>query len=105
MIRRHHAVSLLQASEESPALARLTALVRDSSARLQSVRPLIPAGLRPAIQAGPLDDSSWCLLLANNAAAAKLRQLLPALEAHLRSQGWPAVPIRLKILNAARRPY
>ena len=71
MNRRHYAVTLQQASEESPTLARLTALTRDSSDRLKAIELLIPAALRPAVQAGPIDGDSWCLLVKSNAAAAK----------------------------------
>lgn len=95
--RRHHAVTLQQASQEAPMLARLVALNRDSSERLRAVEGLIPALLRPAIQAGPIEGSTWCLLVKNNAAASKLRQLLPALAAHLRSHGWDVAAIRLKV--------
>ena len=35
--------------------------------------------------------------MSTNAAAAKLRQLLPAMQAHLRSKGWEVNVIRLKI--------
>jgi hypothetical protein len=39
----------------------------------------------------------WCLILDNNAAAAKIRQLLPALQSHLRVKGWEVNSIRLKV--------
>jgi ethanolamine ammonia-lyase small subunit len=39
-------------------------------------------------------------LLDNVAVAAKIRQLLPALEAHLRSKGWEVNSIRLKVQMA-----
>lgn len=97
MNRRHYAVSLQQASEESPTLVKLTALTRDSSDRLKAIELLIPASLRPAVQAGPIDGDSWCLVVKSNAAAAKIRQLLPALQAHLRSRGWEVNAIRLKV--------
>ena len=97
MNRRHYAVTLQQASEDSPLLARLTALTRDSSDRLKAIEMLIPASLRPAVQAGPIEGDSWCLLVKSNAAAAKIRQLLPALQAHLRSRGWEINAIRLKV--------
>ncbi|WP_305806728.1 hypothetical protein [Stenotrophomonas sp. YIM B06876] len=97
MNRRHHAVTLQQASQESPTLANLVALTRDSSERLRAVESLIPAGLRASVQAGPIEGPTWCLLVKNNAAAAKLRQLLPALQAHLRSRGWDVNAIRLKV--------
>lgn len=97
MNRRHYAITLQQASEDSPTLARLSALTRESSERLKAIEPLIPAMLRPAIQAGPIEGDTWCVLVGSNAAAAKMRQLLPALLAHLRSRGWEVNAIRLKI--------
>lgn len=97
MIRNHRAVTVLQATQESPTLARLTNMAMESSARLKSLESLIPRALRPAIKAGPIDGPVWCLLLDNNAVAAKVRQLLPAMEAHLRSKGWEVNSIRLKV--------
>ncbi len=58
---------------------------------------LIPGALRSAVQAGPIDGPDWCLLVDGNAAAAKLRQLLPALQNHLRGRGWEINSIRLKV--------
>lgn len=100
MDRRAQSVSLQQASDASPTLARLSELARESRARLQAITPLLPPALRPGIQAGPIDAGNWCLLLDNNATAAKIRQLLPALEAQLRTKGWPTTAIRLKVQNA-----
>lgn len=97
LTRNHRAVSALQASRESPALARLSDLATESTARLKSLDTVIPRSLRLAIQAGPIDGSEWCLLLDNTAVAAKLRQLLPAIQAHLRSKGWEVNSIRLKV--------
>ncbi|MGH8820584.1 MAG: hypothetical protein ACREWJ_04740 [Rhodoferax sp.] len=97
MNRHHHAVSLQQAAQESPTLARLTELARESGERLKTIQGLIPEALRSAIQPGPIDGETWCLLVNGNAAAAKLRQLLPSLQSHLRSQGWEVNAIRLKV--------
>jgi hypothetical protein len=97
LTRNHRAVSALQASRESPALARLSDLATESTTRLKSLDTVIPRSLRLAIQAGPIDGSEWCLLLDNTAVAAKLRQLLPAIQAHLRSKGWEVNSIRLKV--------
>ena len=97
MNRRQYAITVLQASQDSPTLARLAELSRDSVARLNALDGLIPKALRPAIQAGPIDGDVWCLLLDNNAVAAKVRQLLPALLAHLRVKGWEVNSIRLKV--------
>ena len=97
MHRRHHAVSFQQAADEAPVLAQLSALARDSSARLRAIEPLIPPPLRASVRAGPIDGTTWCMLVRGNSAAAKLRQLLPALEAQLRSKGWEVSAIRLKV--------
>jgi hypothetical protein len=103
MNRRHQSVSILQASKDSPTLARLTELAHDSTARLNAIESLIPGPLRSAIQAGPIDGAEWCLIIQNNAAAAKIRQILPALESHLRTKGWEVNSIRLKVLIARKR--
>ena len=89
--------TVLQASQESPTLARLSELAADSTARLQCVAPLLPAALRNSIKAGPIEEGVWCLVLDNSAAAAKLRQLIPAMTAQLRIKGWDVTDIRLKI--------
>ncbi|MBI1625996.1 hypothetical protein [Comamonas suwonensis] len=97
IVRRHHAVTALNAMESSPTLARLAALTQDSSNRLKAVLPLIPPMLRVSLQAGPIDGDSWCVIVKNNAAAAKVRQLLPAMAAHLRTKGWDVSTIRIKV--------
>jgi hypothetical protein len=99
MQRRHQTIPLQQAAQESPTFARLSELVRASSDRLQAIRVLLPAPLRASVQAGPLDEGCWCLLVSSNAVAAKLRQLLPALEAHLSQKGLAVTSIRIKVLN------
>ena len=99
MARINQALTLMEAAQESPSLARLTELTRESSLRLHSLQNLIPGPLRNAIQAGPIDGTEWCLLVNSNAAAAKLRQMLPALQAHLNRQGYSVEKTRLKILQ------
>ena len=103
MNRRHHPVTLLQATLESPALLRLTELTRDSVARLDAVKSLIPAALRPSVTAGPIEGGVWCLLLDNNSTAAKIRQIVPSLESHLRTEGWSIGSIRLKVRNSSAK--
>jgi hypothetical protein len=100
MQRRHQAIPLQQAAQESPALASLMGRVRDSSLRLQAVKSLLPAPLRASIQAGPLEDGCWCLLVSSNAVAAKLRQLVPALQAQLSQQNMGVTTIRVKVQNS-----
>lgn len=95
--RRHRAVTLQQASTESPTLAKLTALATDSGERLRCVSALVPVSLRASISPGPVEGSTWCLLVNSNAAASKVRQLVPAMLAQLRTKGWDVREIRLKV--------
>ena len=102
MNRRLHPVTLSQAAQGSPVLAMLTELSRDSSARLTAIQPMIPVALQSAIKAGPIDGPIWCLIVNSSAAAAKIRQLLPTLEAHLHTKGWQDTSIRLKVQTPAK---
>ncbi|TXT36631.1 MAG: hypothetical protein FD135_4160 [Comamonadaceae bacterium] len=72
-------------------------IYRESNARLQAISALIPASFRHQVQAGPIEEGVWCLLLSNNTTAAKLRQLLPAFESHLRVNSLEVKSIRLKV--------
>jgi Dna[CI] antecedent, DciA len=90
-------LSIAQAARGSVTLAQLADLAEDSARRLQAITPLLPPALRSALKAGPIEGSSWCLLVSSNAVAAKLRQQIPALVAHLRSKGWEIATIRLKV--------
>ena len=99
MHRRHQAIPLQQAAQESPTLALLMGRVRDSSERLLAIRSLLPAPLRSSVQAGPIEEGCWCLLVSSNAVAAKLRQMLPALQAHVNSKGLGVSSIRIKVQN------
>ncbi len=103
MNRRQQPVTLLQASQNSPTLGRLIELTSDSVARLKAIGSLIPAALLSTVKAGPIEGTEWCLILNNNSAAAKIRQLLPALEAALRNKGWDVSTIRLKVQITEKR--
>jgi hypothetical protein len=96
--RLPQALSIHQAAGNAPSLARLTELVQESNDRLKAIESLLPAALRPAIKAGPIDGESWCLLVSGNAAAAKVRQLIPLIQDRLLSKGWKVTSIRLKLL-------
>ena len=102
MNRRNHPVTLHQAAEESPTLARLAQLARESGERLRAIESSIPAPLRASIRPGPIDGTSWCLLVDSSAAAAKLRQLLPVLLEKLNGRGWEVTAIRLKVGSLQR---
>ena len=92
------AITAHQAVQNSPTLGHLAALVQDSSARLKAIESLIPEGMRASVKAGPIDGEIWCLLVNGSAAAAKLRQLTPLIQARLLGEGWKVTSIRLKIL-------
>lgn len=92
-----HQVPLNAALQGSAPLAGLLHRIRQSQARLDAIAPLLPETLRQAVRPGPLDDAGWSLLVANSAAAAKLRQMLPQLQTGLQAAGWPTMEIRLKV--------
>ena len=89
---------LAAALGRSESLGGLLQRVHESKARLDAVSGLLPAGLRAAVRAGPLDEAGWQLLADHNAAAAKLRQLLPLLTQTLAAAGWAERAIRVKVL-------
>ena len=88
-----------QALAASEPLAALSRRLRESQLRLESVRSLLPPAMWQFVKAGPIDETGWTLLATNGAVSAKLRQMVPALDAHLRSQGWPGPPVRVKMLG------
>ena len=100
--RLPQAIPVHQAATSAPSLARLAELAQESDDRLKAIESLIPEALRPAIKAGPIDGESWCLLVSGNAAAAKIRQLVPLMQARLLGKGWKVTSIRLKILIAKK---
>ena len=96
--RQPKAFTFNQAIENSPSLARLAGMVRESTDLLKSVELLLPVSMRASVKSGPIDGEIWCLLISSNAAAAKLRQLLPTLLTHLQANGHKITSIRLKLL-------
>ena len=86
-----------QVVDSAPTLAQFSAVARDTQNRLKAIAPLLPASLRSLVQSGGIEDDAWCLLVPNSAVAAKLRQTLPALCAHLRAKGWNVNTIRVKV--------
>ena len=91
------AVAVIDAVQAAPTLARLLSLAQDSQKCLAAVQELLPIALRTGVQAGSIEQQQWCLLAANSAVAAKLRQLSPTLTAHLRSKGFDINTIRIKV--------
>lgn len=93
------ALTLQQAVAQAPTLARLGELASLSATWLQIIRPQLPPALRALVQAGAPDTDGWTLLVPHNAAAAKLRQLAPALARALADAGHPVAAIRVKVLR------
>ena len=94
---RGRAVPLERAVQESGSLAQLSALSRESQLRLQSLQRVLPPLLWAQLSAGPIEADTWCVLVSNNAVAAKIRQWVPAMAAHLRTHGWEVQTIRVKV--------
>jgi len=94
--------SLQEAVGAAPGLAELQARIRMSQRCLDLVRDRIPHALRTQVTAGPLQDAEWCLLVRSSAAAAKLRQLLPALRDALHESGAQVSAIRIKVQTPGR---
>jgi hypothetical protein len=87
---------LAQALRAHEGLVRLGERLEASRRRLRVITPALPGNLIASIQPGPLDEEGWSLLVANAAVAAKLRHLLPRLEALLAQAGLPG-RIRIKL--------
>lgn len=87
---------LAQALRAHEGLVRLGERLEASRRRLRVIAPGLPGNLMTSIQPGPLDEDGWSLLVANAAVAAKLRHLLPRLEALLSQAGLPG-RIRIKL--------
>jgi hypothetical protein len=97
MLMRGQARTVEQIVHTAPSLAALAQIAQQGQARIKAISSLLPASLRNSVQSGGVDEGSWCLLVPHNAAAAKLRQLLPALAAHLRTKGFNTYEIKIKV--------
>ena len=91
------ALTLKDALDRNAALHSLRQRLQDSAARLAAIVPLLPPPLRDQVCAGPVDEAGWSLLAPTPAAAAKLRQLRPRLEAALTAAGWQVSAVRIKV--------
>jgi hypothetical protein len=85
------------ALDQSQPLTRLLQRLQESNRRFEALREHLPDTLRGEVRPGPLDDAGWTLLARGGAAAAKLRQLLPSLQAALQERGFAALPIRVRV--------
>ncbi|KQW42788.1 hypothetical protein ASD88_19845 [Pelomonas sp. Root662] len=87
-----------QALRAHAGLVQLGERLEASRRRLRTIAPALPGNLMASLQPGPLDEEGWSLLVANAAVAAKLRHLLPRLEALLAQAGLPG-RIRIKLMQ------
>jgi hypothetical protein len=90
-------IPLKQAVQAHPVLAGVAQRIERSQRMLATILPLLPAGLRSQVAAGPVDESSWCLFVRNAAVASKLRQLSPTLLQALQREGLGVAQLRLKV--------
>jgi hypothetical protein len=88
---------LTSALTGSAPLANLLKRLDESRLRFETVAAALPALLLPSVRPGPLDADGWMLLADNSASAAKLRQMLPAVQAQLLAAGWPQLEVKVKV--------
>lgn|SRR5512143_4063526 len=91
------AVPLADALRGSEPLARLAERLRESKRRFACIESLLPPALAGQALPGPVDAHGWTLLAVSPAAAAKLRQLVPVLEAQLTDQGFVPPSVRVHV--------
>lgn len=96
-------LSLEQAVGAAPSLAALQQRVRESQHCLESVKHLLPPGLRQHVKAGPIEENEWCVLVGSAAASTKLRQLVPVLLQALTRNGAQVSSIRIKVQMPGQR--
>lgn len=102
-----NALPIRQVLDDCAPLQHLQRQLAMARACLDAVTPQLPLPLRSQVRPGPLDtaDNAWILLASNAAVAAKLRQLLPRLEAALAASGVTRAPeptaIRIRVQSVA----
>lgn len=94
------ALALRQALDDCAPLQRLHQRLAAARARMTVIRPLLPAALASHLQAGPVDEREWVLIAGNAAVAAKLRQLVPRLEAALLKHGLQPCTIKIRVQSS-----
>jgi len=92
-------LNVLDAVKESGILAQLTGRIQASQTCLRLVKAVLPTNIHLQIQAGPVEDGSWCLLTSSAACSAKLRQLTPTMLKRLQEEGLDVKQIRIKVIK------
>ncbi len=94
----YRATPLAGALGASEPLAVLLLRLKESERRWAAVKTSLPTDLALAVRPGPWAEDAWVLLADHAAAAAKLRQSLPSLEAAvLELVGSAGPPIKVKV--------
>ena len=96
-VLRGRSVSAVQAAMGSGVLTPLLRQARDAQQCLAHLKSVLPPALMSMIESGPIENGQWTLLVGHSSAAAKIRQWVPALAAHVRSKGWPVDQIVVKV--------
>ncbi len=96
-VMRGRSLSAAQAAMDAGVLGALVRQAQQAQSCLKELRSVLPAALLAQVQSGPIDGGLWTLLVGHPAAAAKIRQFVPALAAHVRSKGWPVERIEVKV--------
>lgn len=96
----NHVSPIAAALRDSEPLARLAERLHESRRRLDCIAAALPPALAAQVQCGPIDTDGWTLLAGSPAVAAKLRQLVPRLQAMLTERNFTDLPIRVKVLSA-----
>lgn len=89
------AVPVSQALQAHAGLVHLTQMAQAAQARLTTVKKVLPASMHGSLVAGAVDEDGWTLLVTSAAAAAKLRQFQPQLQALLQARFGPGL-LRIK---------
>lgn len=76
-------IDVLQAMDGSASLQNLSAQVRLSQKRLQSIKALLPEPLWKTLMPGPAELAHWVILTSQASVATRLKLLTPTLEKHL----------------------
>jgi hypothetical protein len=97
---RGKSVQVLKAAQSAPGLAQLIAQASRSRSQVDDLTGLVPDLILKQIHSGPMESGNWILMLKSGASAAKLRQMGPAICAHLRSKGWDIQSITVRVIQA-----
>jgi hypothetical protein len=89
------ATPISRALEGHAGLAHLTEMARAAQSRLATIKKALPPSIHPSLSAGAVDAEGWTLLVNSAAAAAKLRQFQPQLQALLLARFGPGL-LRIK---------